>query len=317
MGTYSITTMRDQIFNGMKNDLPDSEIADFVTTSHLVGGRDEFHNVASDLARLRRYQLACLVVEAGLKLYPHDTDLLANYLSFGVKSGNDEKANGYYSELARLPKELYTWRSFTFTIDYLLHCYSQEKEEDERKKIKESVQKVLALYKERFPKEERAYIAEFEVGEAFGATDEELLGILKNGIAVIAVSPQCCLKFVDRSLELGNYDDAIRYAPKGLSASAQDQESVDTGYFYYAMALAMDAKWYDPECKDAKGDDYAQQILKNYRAADVSLDSNKTTYRKLLRKRSNMIATEIGTDLPYPIAESTDELMSILRSVSE
>lgn len=286
----------------------DGDYENIITDYELFGSKAEFHNVASDLARANQYQLACIILESGITSYPNDTDLLADYLSFGIKCGKETRAKDCYDMLEEIPKNLYTWRSFSFMLDYLLYCYTANMF-DATVDVKGACDKVIADYKSYLPREEKSYMAEYEVEEAFGATDEKLLNILKEAISSIKVAPQCCMKFVDRSLELGNYDDVILYAKRGLSAAAQEQESVDTGYFYYAMALAMDAKWYDDN-DDNHGDvDYAKEIIKKYRAADVSLDKNKGTYRKLLKKRANMIATEIGIDIPYPMSTTDPNLL--------
>ncbi|MEN6594260.1 MAG: hypothetical protein ABFC31_04820 [Clostridiaceae bacterium] len=270
----------------------------FLATYELFGSQSEFHNVSAEFARANQYQLACHVLDCGLSLYPNDTDLLADYLEYGVRCGKEERAKECYDKLEEIPKELYTWRSFTFMIDYILYCYTANMF-SHKVDVKSACDAVISDYKKFLPLQEKAYMAEYEVAKTFGASDEDLLEILKAAIAKIKVAPQLCMRFVDKSLELGNYDDVIFYSRRGLSAAAQEQESVDTGYFYYAMALAMDAKWYDD--KDEKfGDiEYAKDIIKKYRAADASLDGNKDTYRKLLKKRVNMIATEIGIDLPY------------------
>jgi len=291
-----------QFFNDFLNIISDQgENEDFSELSanyELFGDKSEFHNVALNLARVNQYQLACLVLDGGLCSYPNDTDLLADYLSFGVKCGKEERAKECYDKLEEIPKKFYTWRSFSFMLDYLLYCYTANMVDSEVD-VKGECNKVLTDYKQFLPQEEKAYMAEYEVEETFGASDEVLLDILKTAVAKIKVAPQCCMKFVDKSLELGNYDDVILYSRRGLSAAAQEQESVDTGYFYYAMALAMDAKWYDDK-DDKFGDiEYAKNIIKKYCAADISLDRNKDTYRKLLRKRANMIATEIEINLPY------------------
>lgn len=301
MKKLPVTQFLNEFFVAISEQDKVEDFTDITTNYELFGSKDEFHNVTSEIARANQYQLACIVLDSGLSLYPNDTDLLADYLLYGVKCGKEDKAKACYDILDEIPKKLYTWRSFSFMIDYLLYCYTANIFSDNIK-VKSACDKVVIDYKQFLPLEERSYMAEYKVEEAFGTSKENLLNILKTAISKIKVSPQCCMKFVDISMELGNYDDVIVYSRRGLSASAQDQESVDTGYFYYAMALAMDAKWYD-EKDDKFGDvEYAKDIIKKYRAADVSLDKNKTTYRQLLKKRSNMIAIEIGIDLPYPIS---------------
>ena len=267
----------------------------------LIGSNEDFHNIATAFAGSGQFKEACFVLEKGLELYPKETDLLADYLNYGVRAGELEKAGKYFDLLYEIPHERYTWRSFTFMVNYLISCNKTGIFGDKvnKENLKNTCQKLVREYKSYFPDEEKAYIAEYSVKESMGAKINDLLNVLKDGVSKVAVSPQCCLKIVDISLESGDYQSVLDYAQKGLSVSAQEQESVDSGYFYYAIALAMDAKWRDVNDPEYKEPEYGKQIIKMYRMADLSLDENKKTYRKVIQKRANMLAFEMNTELPF------------------
>lgn len=267
----------------------------------LIGSNEAFHNVATAFAGSGQFKDACLVLEKGLELYPKETDLLADYLNYGVRAGEMDKAGKYFGVLYEIPHDRYTWRSFTFIIDYLISCNKTGIFGDKVNKdnLKNTCQKLVREYKAYLPGEEKAYIAEYNVKASMGAKTNDLLNVLKDGVSKVTVSPQCCLKIVDISLESGDYQSVLDYAQRGLSVSAQEQESVDSGYFYYATALAMDAKWRDVNDPAYKEPEYGKEIIKMYRTADLSLDENKTTYRKVIKKRANMIAFEMDIDIPF------------------
>ena len=51
------------------------------------GTADEFHNFTTELARAGYYGRACSVLEKGIEQYSMNTDLLADYLNYGIKCG--------------------------------------------------------------------------------------------------------------------------------------------------------------------------------------------------------------------------------------
>ena len=62
-------------------------IDQFLSQDQQSGDADDFHNFAVELARKDEYILACSVLDCGLKLFPKNVDLLADYLQFGVRGG--------------------------------------------------------------------------------------------------------------------------------------------------------------------------------------------------------------------------------------
>lgn len=264
------------------------------------GTADEFHNFVAELAAAGYYGPACCVLEDGIDQYSLNTDLLADYLIYGIKCGKQQKCEQYYQQLDEINDRKKTWRAFDFSIDYLLFLISEENDEQKMAQIKQKALNMVSRFKKTLPEEELAYLSEYQIYEATFDRAEglrQLANFLNNDERKAKVAPRCHLKYIDKMLEQGEYEQVILYANDGAAEAAQEQEGVDTGYFFYALALAKDALWLKTDKGKPNVDrEEAETILRYYQTAYDTLDDNKASYFKVIAKRYRIISNIAGID---------------------
>lgn len=264
------------------------------------GTPDEFHNFTTELARTGYYGRACTVLEKGIKQYSANSDLLADYLNYGIKCGMLKQCEKYYKQLDEINDQKKTWRAFDFSIDYLLFLINDENREDVIIQLKQKALDLVERFKKALPTEELAYLSEYQIYEAtFDKKTglQKLQQFLNDEEREAKVAPKCHLKYIDEMLTTGEYDQVVLYANDGAAEAAQEQEGVDTGYFFYALALAKDALWLKADKGKINDDrEEAETILRYYQTAYDTLDDNKTSYFKVISKRYKIISNISGVD---------------------
>ena len=223
--------------NFIINSLMDSIDKDKPDKPVIIGNSSQFHNLSSEFARKGLYKHAEQVAAIGVRRYKYNADLLADIVKFGADSQEWDACKKAYDRLCSIDFKKWTWRCFTFSIDYLLN-YMEVSEPDEAETISTEIKGLISAYKEL--KDERAWVAEANLLLAEGLRSEAIAS-LKEGVENVAVSPQCCLKLADLLLEDGEYAEVIDYSAIGIRATAQDQPSASTAYLLYISALAKDA----------------------------------------------------------------------------
>lgn len=288
----------------LKNRTSDSFFLEWDNNSlEFEGSPNEFHNFSAELARNGYYGKACAVLEYGIETYPMNTDLLADFLNYGIKCNQLEMCHRIFNELDEIDDKRKTWRAFDFSIDYLLFLIEKTNNEEEIQKFKEHALNIIYRFKQSMPNNELPYLAEYQVYES---TFEKRLGLkkleefLNDNNRQAKVAPKCHLKYIEEMLSMGQYEQVVLYANDGAAEAAEEQEGVDTGYFFYALALAMDALWLKADKGKTNVDkDEAHKILKYYQTAYDTLDDDKHQFFKVISKRYKIIANvaEISSQL--------------------
>jgi len=87
------------------------------------GTPDDYHYYAVTFAKADDYTYACEVLLLGLKKYSAHVDLLSDFLLYATKSSKDE----HYElceekyELLKTRRQLWNWRAYDFSIEYLIN----------------------------------------------------------------------------------------------------------------------------------------------------------------------------------------------------
>lgn len=217
------------------------ELADFVgnllSQSEISGDADDWHNLVVDIARRDYYDLCCDLLEEGLRRFPGNTDLLGDYLQYGISCGRIEKCKQYYKQLAKLPKVKYTWRSFHFSMSWLTYLWESSESQKEMDKIYQQMSMLVASYREHFPQKEDSYVCTADMYELVRQQDlvEE---VLCDAVFRKFPSPKCALRLADIYFEQGNYEESLAMVQRSLRDSNRVQQSVNEAYLYYLSGLA-------------------------------------------------------------------------------
>lgn len=278
----------------------------------LTGDENDFHNFATELARADYYEAACEVLKQGVIAYPTNTDLLADYILYAHKCGKHEVAREKFRQLKEIDRVDWTWRGFVFSIDYHIELLKGQKG-DERKKTQSIIETLIEEFKQNLRTDEKAYLAQFDYLEAIGKR-EDALDVLKSFLdnGVLKVSTQCCLRYVDRCLEMGDYAAAATYAKKGI-AMTEEQESAESTAFWYFWALSEDHKWCNENLSaDDPDKASARYVIKLY---DTVLNLEPSArYEASCSKRKRMIASFAGIELPKEEKQSDmSQLLQMLK----
>lgn len=266
-------------------------LKEIVSTGTVRGSSNDFHNFCVNFAARGDYESACDLLEIGLQQNKTSTDLLADYLQYGIKCGREEKCEEYYRQLNDIPKGRWTWRSFDFAIDYLTALASELTEEEAIQRKKQEMLAIATEFQNRFPYDEQPHKAMVDIYEFFGLR-AEMIDTLKSAMSSVKVSPKCCLKYADLMLEQGSYTEVIVAAKQGIVAAAQEQPTVNLGYLFYLSALAKDALIHEGEQFDNL--QMIQDAFADYRIAETLFDEGSTAYMGMIKDRTFVLETKSG-----------------------
>lgn len=234
------------ILSGYSNDREEAEemtrtleefIAQVLAQKDISGSADDWHNLAVDIARNDYFGLACDVLEIGLEHFPKNADLIGDYLQYGISCGRIEQCHRYYKRLAQMPKNKYTWRSFHFSIDWLIYLWEQDDNQEIGNDLQTKMQELVRAYRKFYPTSEDSYICDANVRKLSGKPNEEEKALLK-AVDQNFPAPKCALRLADIYFSNGQYQKSLNMVLRSINDSNQTQPTVNEAYLFYLAALA-------------------------------------------------------------------------------
>lgn len=269
----------------------------------VKGSENAFHNFALNFSRIEDSETACEIVEKGVELFPNNTDLLADYLQMGSDCGQFDQCEQYYQRLIQIGYETWTWRAFSFSIDYLLLKYKSLADAED----KDIIQTALAITDKsrEYIDSEESYCSEADIYNAIN-NSAKMIDALRAGIANCRRSPKCSLRYADYLIENGEYEEANKIVQKMLSM-VSSQESINTAYVYYISglckyAIALQNEDFSPET--------AESIFGDFVIAR-DLDLGKEAYVKNMKKCIIVFERRSGVEYPRDLYPDDTQRISI------
>lgn len=276
--------------------------------SHISGSADSFHNFAVSCVKIARdYLTAYEIVKLGLSLHRTNTDLLADALKYGYNCSEMTACDEFYKTLKSIDKKHWSWRAFSFSIDYLCEICSSDGEggEETEREIKELVME----YRKNKPEYEDSMFSQYEVEFKFGSR-EEAFKLLEDAVKSNIPYPKCMLKYADIMIERGQYSAAARPIFKLLN-DPQAAESVNISYVHYLKGLCQMALINSNDSEDlfAKPEYDEEKVYMTYDSFRCALKSSDL-YGSLKTKIKKCIE-ELGNRVPLiPTPEELNHLIT-------
>lgn len=266
------------------------EIAEMIIRSDkIVGSSEHFHNFAVELGKRGLYHLACDVLDRGLSIYKRSPDLLADYLCYGCDcEGNIDKCDEYYKVLRDMPSKLWTWRCYTFSLEYLDIKLEIVDEADEIKEFEAEKERLIIGYYERFPNDERPFLS--HAGLYIRTDIEKAIVILEKAHNELNNCPRCSVRYADLLLDRVNTQDDFQKILGYLNSATPlkyDQED-KYGYVHYLRGVCL-FKLLDEKNGDFKDQEKIEEIYRCFRIAkrdDMGLASG---HLKTLKKHIHVL----------------------------
>lgn len=272
-------------------------MAQFLAQELPSGDADDFHNLAVQLARRDEYIYACQVLEYGLKLHENSVDLLADYLQYGVNCSKLEECRRFSRMLSKIPRRRWTWRGFTFLIDYLLYLIDRSNSDKEIDAKLREIREVVNDFRRLFPYSEESYRTEAKVYQLLNDSPDNEAEVLREALANVRVAPKCALRYADIMFDRGEYEEAAKAVARALRDATQTQSSVNDGYLYYLSALCKIAMTQESggDLKMERTD--AEDIYSDFNIALTRLQKARTGYTEVIRTKTLVIVDKSGVDV--------------------
>lgn len=278
----------------------------------IYGEPDEYHNYAVAVARADDNYSAFQIVEMGLKQYPYNTDLLADAILYGSKCSQYELCETHMKTLLGRPMSTWTWRAFSFLIDYLKARRDWIDSEEEMSNGLDMVLGIAQKFQQYYPNEEKSYMAEYEIRlllskiakdknnfEQSNEHEQAANNLLKCAIEGGKYSAvQCSLRYADLLFEQQKYSEVINVCKRALEFG-EDVSSVRLGYFMYLSAQSKEILLYQAE--DFNNVEQIKNIYSEYTAALAEISPN---YRKNIAVRAKILEARSGVLAPQVIVEA-------------
>ncbi len=255
----------------------------------VLGSANDFHNFSLNYSRMDADELACSILEKGLELYPHSVDLLADYLQTGINCNKRSECNNYSKVLLGIPKVRWTWRGFSFLIDYMLFI-ADDLSEQNLDNWKQKMLNIASEYKQLFPFEEDPYICVADIHSYFNDYPI-VIRTLEKAVREIPVCPKCSLRLADLLFDAGEYSKSLEVLNKCLYQSIQTQDSVNHSYLYYLSGLCKTVEL----LKNGKLDD-EKLVIDIYHDFSIAQKTglNHASYNKVMRRQIDILETKTG-----------------------
>lgn len=257
----------------------------------VYGSENDFHNFSLNYSRKDAYDVACDILEKGLEQFPRSVDLLSDYLQVGVSCNRKKECEKYYNQLFEIPKIRWTWRGFSFSIDYMLYL-ANDLDEENLISMKKKMLLLADEYHTLFPAEEDSYICKADIYSFFNDSNavEE---ILMEAINSVVVCPRCTLKLADILFDKGDYDKSLEVLSKCLYQSIQTQDSVNHAYLYYLSGLCKIVRLLKKNAFQDK--DSVLDIYHDFSIAQKS-GLQHTAYLRVMRRQIDILETRSGIE---------------------
>ena len=220
---------------GIDSRLKAYSILDLVCKYKQNGDADDFHNYAVAFSRINDYDAACIIIECGLKRFPYNVDLLADYLIYAPDSSIDDrylKCDSCFQILKQIDMSLWTWRGFDFSIQYLIGRLDQGIEDITA--ICRELNEISNKYLEFFSLDERSYFTTYLMQQKLKQiqrieTPERNLEI---AVALSINAPRCSLKLAEIMFDRKKYDVALQLLDKTIRDSTERHGGVPLANVY-------------------------------------------------------------------------------------
>lgn len=246
----------------------------------VSGDADDFHNLSVRFSRQDDYETALEIVKKGLTVHKSNTDLLADAIKYGSACGDFEDCDMYYQRLNKISKRRWTWRAYSFIIDYLvdsLDRYEEISDEifDEKK---EQILCLVEEYQKNFYDMEDSWYSEFDVYWKLNErkkAKEILEEISKKEINC----PKSWLRYSDILMDDGDLEKAENLLKR------LKKNDFDSSYFYYLYGKCRFEKLLkQPDLlKDREDETIQTAIQETYRSFAMAwrLDANPGLKEKI------------------------------------
>lgn len=281
-------------------------LAQFLAQSTISGSADEWHNLSVELARQNLYSLSCDVLDRGLAFYPKNVDLLADYLQYGINCGRTEQCKAACKTLVKIPKKLWSWRSFHFLVEYYKEQMTLATTDKELEKYQTEITVLLKQYHLQFPDDERSYDCEAEVCRALNDRRREE-AVLQQALATLKTAPKCAMQLAVLYFDRGEYEKALVMAQRALNSSVQVQMGVDEAHLSYLSGLAKFALLLLKEETDGYPEDIVLDIYTDFETA--LRQSLNFSLRGTLKQRTIRLSIKSGIPVP-PKCEELNDLIA-------
>lgn len=201
-------------------------------TIEIDGNTDDYHNLATLYAKNNFNDFACGILDRGLKAYSDSTDLLADYLQYGMSCRRFEECSLYYKRLAAITKDRWNWRAYVFSIDYMLTSLQQKHGEF----IFDEVYSVAKEFSEQPYTDEEALFTLSRVFHEFGKFNDEVR-VLNEALDKYVVAPKSALRLSDIYFERGEYKKAIPLLNRAIANAVRPQLPINISYCYLLLAM--------------------------------------------------------------------------------
>ena len=288
-----------------------SFMEELVSQDEICGDANDFHNFAVELARENQEQLACRLIERGLVQFPNNVDLLADYLQYGISIGKEQECDRIYKILLKIPRNRWTWRGFSFSINYLQHLIDDVSDSEERiSELKKKIEEIADDYVKFLPYSEEGYRAKARVYASIKDNPDEEVSIVKQCMEIVKVCPKSALRSADIYFERGDYQEALTCVERAIRDANQTQGSINEGYVYYLEGLCKISLLNEESDIEIK----KEKILEIYSAFNSAFlefgYDVENTYKSVMVKKSKMLKSRFEVDIPFKyekLLENIDE----------
>lgn len=287
-----------------------------VQSNEVEGDKNLFHNVAVTCARGDDYKFACLIIDEGLKQYPYDVDLLADYLAYGLKGGNSKRCNEVFNRILSI-KDRWNWRAYSFTIDYLLDYISKVKYDSDVRDIYERIDNLTSEYIERIRDREDPFCSRYDFIDKTVPGDEKitkgqdiLLQAVNSG--TLKRAPKALLRLADNYYDNGQVLKANEMIERCKLDSLEIQPSVSRTYVYllstmckislvYELSKGKTKKITDDE-PESEREKYLMEAYEDFHVACIDFADTRV---KNLKTVIRTVVRETGKPYPYDDIDET------------
>lgn len=276
-------------------DLLNELLEALAEATQLIGDADDFHNFAVSISRVTNDNRKTVdIIQAGLKIHQQNTDLLADAIKYGYSCGEKDQCRQWYETLTQIDKSRWTWRTFSFCIDYLLAEWTSS---DQNTYSIEDILKLAKDYQAMIPDEEDAWLCEFDIYNGTNQKEKGIL-VLESAIEKFAFCPRCWLRYVDILMERGDYEKAEPIIRK-MCRNPKTIEKVNASYMYFLDGQCKLQRFLNSEAYD-EGEFDEKEIWKIYRAFRKALSASGL--RENIKSKIDEYISDIvsDTDILFP-----------------